>query len=109
MLIEYIVAAVGAALVFIGWNVMVNMDKMNAALASMADSQVLQAEGLEEVAAAIRNPQVDNNSQEAVDTAAGKVEAAAAAMRATAESLKGLAAEETALDAGEAAAGTTEQ
>jgi len=88
--LEYIVCAVGIALVYIGWNIMLDMTKLNAALASIGAS-------VESVAAAIRNPQVDNNSQAAIDEFAGRLEAVAAG-------LTGLAAEETALDTAESIA-----
>lgn len=51
------------------------------------------ATGLDALAAAIRNPSTDNNSQAQVDAIAGRAEAAAAAIR-------GLVVEEDAEDAG---------
>lgn len=71
-------------LAFIGWNIMVNFSRLNAALATLAASVVSVAE-------AIRNPQVDNNSQATVDEIAGRLEQIAAG-------LSGLAVEETAMD-----------
>lgn len=54
---------------------------------------------IEALAAAIRNPATDNNSQEQIDALAGRAEAAAAALR-------GLTAEEQAEDTGPAPAPT---
>lgn len=63
---------------------MLDFTRLNAALGALGAS-------VQSVADAIRNPQVDNNSQAAVDEFASRLEGVA-------EGLTGLAAEETALD-----------
>src|SRR6185369_17988204 len=82
---------VGLALIIL-WRIetMLDFTKLNAALAAIAAS-------VQSVADAIRNPQVDNNSQAAVDEFAGR-------LTAVADGLTGLAAEETAMDTADAIA-----
>lgn len=81
---ELLVAVVALTLAYTGWKIMIDFARLNAALVAIAAS-------VTSVAEAIRNPQVDNQSQTAVDEIASRLEATAAA-------LTGLAAEETALD-----------
>jgi len=82
---------VGLALIIL-WRIekMLDFTKLNAALAAIAAS-------VQSVADAIRNPQVDNNSQAAIDEFAGR-------LTAVADGLTGLAAEETAMDTADAIA-----
>jgi hypothetical protein len=67
-----------------GLRLMADFTRLNAALQSLADS-------VEGIAAAIRNPQTDNNDQNQIDHAAGTLEAAA-------ETLRGLVVEENTED-----------
>lgn len=81
---------VAAAIVHLGKVVsMLDFTRLNAALAALGTA-------VTSVADAIRNPQVDNNSQAFIDATAGKLEEVAGV-------LTGLGEEETALDNADAA------
>lgn len=84
VMLTFVIAVAGFSLVFIGYRIMVDFTKLQAALGHLSAS-------VQSVADAIRNPAIDNAGQATADEMADRLDTVAT-------SLEGLAAEETAED-----------